>query len=205
VAQALKRRPETDRRSQIVRIARPIFLSEGFAATSMSAIAAEVGGSKGTLYNYFASKEDLFIAVAESTCEEFVSLVYDAPLEGKDIRTVLTGLGRRVLKYGLSDELIAAYRLITAEAVRFPEVGRILDENGLKKGAAGLAAYLSGAMAKGALRRADPAVAAQQFFELCNAGLFHRRVWNVIPAPSDAAIARHVDTATDTFLRAYAT
>jgi AcrR family transcriptional regulator len=53
------------RRQAIMQIARDIFLEEGYAAASMSAIAARLGGSKGTLYNYFASKEELFKAVIQ--------------------------------------------------------------------------------------------------------------------------------------------
>ena len=51
------------RRETILEIARDMFFTEGYAAVSMSAIAARLGGSKGTLYNYFASKEELFSAV----------------------------------------------------------------------------------------------------------------------------------------------
>ena len=41
------------RRQAIMDVAREVFMAEGFAEASMSAIAAQVGGSKGTLYNYF--------------------------------------------------------------------------------------------------------------------------------------------------------
>ena len=44
------------RRQAILDIARESFVTDGFAATSMSAIAVRLGGSKGTLYNYFRSK-----------------------------------------------------------------------------------------------------------------------------------------------------
>ena len=49
-------------RSEILQIAGDMFLDVGFAGTSMSAIAARLGGSKGTLYNYFESKEELLEA-----------------------------------------------------------------------------------------------------------------------------------------------
>ena len=39
-----------DRRSEILDVAGEIFLDQGYAAASMSAIAARLGGSKGTLY-----------------------------------------------------------------------------------------------------------------------------------------------------------
>ena len=48
------------RREAILEVAREVFTEEGYAAASMSTIAARLGGSKGTLYNYFKSKEELF-------------------------------------------------------------------------------------------------------------------------------------------------
>ena len=53
------------KRRQILDIARDVFLRDGFSGTSMSEISAKVGGSKGTLYAYFASKNELFQAVLE--------------------------------------------------------------------------------------------------------------------------------------------
>ena len=50
------------RRELILDVAQDVFLEEGFAAASMSTIAARLGGSKGTLYNYFRSKDELFAA-----------------------------------------------------------------------------------------------------------------------------------------------
>ena len=49
-----------DRRDAILNVAHACFVAEGYGATSMSTIAAQLGGSKGTLYNYFKSKDELF-------------------------------------------------------------------------------------------------------------------------------------------------
>ena len=49
--------------------ARKAFLRDGYGQTSMSSIAADVGGSKTTLWNYFPSKEDLFAAVVDDQVE----------------------------------------------------------------------------------------------------------------------------------------
>ena len=51
------------KRRQITDAARALFLSQGFARTSMDAVTAEAGVSKQTLYAYFASKDELLIAV----------------------------------------------------------------------------------------------------------------------------------------------
>ena len=72
-----KTRPKKDeRRANIMAIAREAFLHDGYAATSMSQIAAKVGGSKATLYNYFASKKDLFFAIIDSESSQVLGHLF---------------------------------------------------------------------------------------------------------------------------------
>ena len=51
------------KRRQIVEGARQVFLSAGFDGASMNDIARTAGVSKGTLYAYFSSKDELFEAI----------------------------------------------------------------------------------------------------------------------------------------------
>jgi AcrR family transcriptional regulator len=54
-----------ERRSQIIESAIKVFAREGFAKTRMDDVAAEAGLSKGLLYWYFKSKEEIIIAIAD--------------------------------------------------------------------------------------------------------------------------------------------
>jgi AcrR family transcriptional regulator len=54
-----------ERRNQIITAAAKVFARRGFSGTLMADIAAKAGIGKGTLYEYFNSKEDLFFAVFE--------------------------------------------------------------------------------------------------------------------------------------------
>ena len=56
---------DSAKRRQIIEGARTVFLAQGFDAASMNDIARAAGVSKGTLYVYFKSKEDLFEAIVE--------------------------------------------------------------------------------------------------------------------------------------------
>src|SRR5690606_32383907 len=53
------------KRRQILEGAQNVFLRMGFDAASMNDITREAGVSKGTIYVYFNSKEDLFVALCE--------------------------------------------------------------------------------------------------------------------------------------------
>jgi len=54
-----------ERISQIVTAAEDVFTRKGFNEARMDDIAEETGLSKGTLYNYFKSKDDLIIAILD--------------------------------------------------------------------------------------------------------------------------------------------
>src|SRR5260221_4043992 len=113
-----------ERRAAILDIAMNEFLAAGYAATSMSSIAARIGGSKATLYNYFSSKEELFEACVTARCEQLQAIIYEVEAEGGDFRASLQRVGERFLALILSDDAIATFRLVVAEAGRFPELGR---------------------------------------------------------------------------------
>src|SRR5271156_5696122 len=106
------------RREAILGVASEVFSAEGYAAASMSHIATRLGGSKGTLYNYFRSKEELFRAHIQERCTCHALAIVGAPLSGPNPLEVLVGLAERVLSYILSDEAIAFYSVVVSEAQR---------------------------------------------------------------------------------------
>ena len=190
-----------DRRDIILSIARQVFMEEGYAAASMSTIAARLGGSKGTLYNYFRSKAELFVAVIQNQCELSHAELFEIP--DSDLRTYLTQLAGRVARLLLSDEIIAMHRIVVAEATRFPEIGEALYEAGPKRGKQRMMAYLQQAIDDGRLKPCDPGHAADQAMELILAGLYRRRLWNVGPPPTEEEIDANVTAAMDVFMTVY--
>jgi len=62
------RSSEGPKRRQIIDGACRVFLERGFDAASMGEIAREAAVSKGTLYVYFKSKEELFAAIVAGQC-----------------------------------------------------------------------------------------------------------------------------------------
>ena len=192
-----------DRRAAILEIARAAFLQDGYSGTSMSQIALRVGGSKATLYNYFPSKKDLFVALADDETTRIFAPLFDVSEMQGDIRTVLEKFIRRFLALLLSDDLIAFYRLVVAESARFPEIGQTAFELGVKRGLDRMAAYFTEAVGRGELRQANMLVATEQFLDLC-AGLMHRkRLWGITTAPSRKDIEVQAERALTTFLAAY--
>lgn len=58
------------KKARIIKAASQVFAEKGFSGTVMADIAVQAGIGKGTLYEYFESKEDLFFAVFEWFTQE---------------------------------------------------------------------------------------------------------------------------------------
>ncbi len=195
-------KPQRDhKREAILSIALQVFMEEGYAAASMSNIAARLGGSKGTLYNYFRSKAELFVAVIQNQCDLHQQQMYDVP--DQDLRAYLFQLAGRFARLMMSEEVMTIHRIVVAEATRFPEIGAALYEAGPKRGKARLVAYMKRAMEEGRMKQADPERAAEQCMELALAGMYRRRLWNVGPSPTDEQIDATIEAGVDTFMAAY--
>jgi AcrR family transcriptional regulator len=79
-------------RTALVDAAERLFIAQGFHATSLDAVAAEAGYTKGAVYSNFASKEDLFFTVYERRLEarvaEVEALLEAAPLARDAIEAI---------------------------------------------------------------------------------------------------------------------
>jgi len=192
------------REAIILDVARDCFLAEGYAATSMSTIAARLGGSKGTLYNYFKNKEDLFAAMMQRECGELQAMLFDSIPEAAEGEARLVHLARAFLERLMSPTKMAIHRLVIGEGGRFPEIGRIFYESGPSVVLDRIAGYLQQLMDEGRLRRADPLMAAQQFKDLAISGVYWPAMWGAVGELTEQEIEEQVARAVDTFLRAYA-
>ena len=117
------------KRRQIIDGASRVFLAQGFDAASMGAIAREAGVSKGTLYVYFKSKEELFEAIVEEQrrqqAEEIFTFDGEAAIE-VELRRVGLGLARFLCRPGG----VSPLRTVIAIADRMPEVGAKFYQSG---------------------------------------------------------------------------
>ncbi|THD62231.1 TetR/AcrR family transcriptional regulator [Phenylobacterium sp.] len=190
------------RRELILDVAQEVFLEEGFAAASMSTIAAKLGGSKGTLYNYFKSKDDLFNAYVERRCL-WQDEIFASPMGDETPEQTLRRIARAYLTRVLTDFNLRNFRLISAESERSPEIGRTFYEAGPRKGAERVAELLEGMAEDGQLDLDDPLDAAHQFLGLAQNRYFKARLCNAIPELTEKQIEDEARLAARTFMRAF--
>jgi TetR/AcrR family transcriptional regulator, mexJK operon transcriptional repressor len=195
---------KTKRRAAIVQLATRSFLENGYEATTMSAIAKEMGGSKGTLWSYFNSKEELLAAVIDTAAAAFQSFMATVLNAEQDIRVVLTRFCETFLERISRPEAIAFQRLVVGQVDRFPEIGRVFYDHAPAINHATLAQFFSGQMERGVIRADDPGDAARMLLDLCTAG-YHDRVLYGIEAQNTAVERREAARVVKQFLRCYGT
>lgn len=82
-------RQGSERRGELLEAARTVFARQGFGATSVTDITDEAGVSRATFYVYFASKREVFAALAEQVRDTFLAAQSIDGLEHDDVATVL--------------------------------------------------------------------------------------------------------------------
>ena len=190
------------RRQAILATAAEAFHERGFEATSMSEVAARLGGSKATLYNYFASKESLFITVMLEKARAHVTPVIEAFSSSSEIGSAVRRFALDYLHLVLKPEILATKRMCIAEADRCG-FGKQLYEEAIKPAWAAIAQRLQAAMDEGTLYRADPWTAAMHLKGLCESGLLDQCLNGNRSVPTEAEVTQAAQAGAAAFLRAY--
>jgi TetR/AcrR family transcriptional regulator, mexJK operon transcriptional repressor len=123
---------------RILDVATDLFLTEGYGATTIEAVAARAGISKRTFYHRFEHKAALFAAVVHRIIEQLRPPPGVPLLEGTTLHDVLRRFAGLILRGALTRRAIALYRLVTGESARFPNLLRAVYQEGWSQQAAAL-------------------------------------------------------------------
>ncbi len=160
-----RRRRKDARPAELVEAAIDLFVERGYAATRLDDVAARAGVSKGTLYLYFSSKEDLFKAVIREG-------IVPALEHGESVVSGFEGSTAELLRWIIHGwwQLIGATRfggipkLMISEARNFPEVANFYHEAVIVRGRNLLGQVLKRGIETGEFRDLDVAVAVDVMF-----------------------------------------
>ena len=126
---------------QIISGAERAFLDNGYELTSMDAVAKQAGVARGSVYNHFSSKEELFLAVMRRGTAEFVerSLRHDA--DSKPPLERLRSVAVHFLRAATETVSVEMYRTVVTQAERFPQLSALFYMEGLQPIEANFAPY----------------------------------------------------------------
>lgn len=194
------------KRDQILDGAKKVFAISGFDGASMNDITRAAGVSKGTIYVYFQSKEELFAALIQREREHVFNHVQSVLQEDKPLEEVLVNFGMAFARHMTSQNTIKGMRMVLGVIDNMPEVARAFLSCGPTKGAHLLKDYLVAHVESGELKIDDTLLAARQLADLCICGQFRPALFGEYSEPRDEAeVAVTVRSAVNMFMKAYAT
>jgi len=192
------------KRQAILEVAAQVFREAGFERASMSEICTRVGGSKATIYNYFASKDELFTEVMlQSTETEFDAVHRSFTGSAGDTGQVLRDFGEKFLAFIYSPQVLANRHMAIAQS-RHSKIGQLIYERGVLRSQQLIAQFLKDAMKTGKLRRADPKVAAHHLVSLLESELLDRFLFHLPGEITKSEIKGSVSRAVEVFMAGYA-
>lgn len=159
------RRRKDARPGELIAAALDLFVERGFAATRLEDVARRAGVSKGTVYLYFPSKEDLFKQVILTgivpVIEAGALLLEQHQGRSVDLlRALLHGWWERI---GATN-LAGIPKLMISEAGNFPELARFYYENVIQRGRGIVREILRRGAERGEFRRVDAEMSVDAVF-----------------------------------------
>jgi AcrR family transcriptional regulator len=190
------------RRRAFLDAAMDLFVTVGYAATSLHDVVSRSGGSLATLYDIFGNKAGLFRELVEEKCNAASGMFDDAAVANMPPQEALTRLAYRLYALITSPEARTGLRLILSEGGQ--ELAETFFRAGPDTGKARVAKYLAEQARRGVLDIEDPALAAQQFCGLICAGQEIRIAAGLPPVIEPERVGDHIRTAVRTFIRGHA-
>jgi len=190
------------RRQAIMDVAETLFHEKGFEQTSMDQIKTLVGMSKATLYNYFESKEELFLDVMHRFARDIMMRLYEELDPAADIVVTLQRFGEELLEFLCQPKIIAAQRVAFAESGR-AKVGKDFYEYGPLQVRLQIAKYMQACMQLNKLRQDDPELTALYLLSLLQAEMQFPLLLEAVPVEQLPPVPVAVNRALAVFMRAY--
>jgi AcrR family transcriptional regulator len=195
-AQRWKRRKEA-RPQEILEAALAVFAEKGLSAARMDDIAARAGVTKGTIYLYFPSKNDVFKSLLSTHISERLKTV-GAMVDGFDGPTpqLLANVIRFAGSVLVNSENVVLPKIVIAEITKFPQLLRFYREEVIERGLGLWEAILKRGIARGEFRP----MPLEHVARLCVAPLLLAAIWRTTFAELDKApydtnglIETHID------------
>ena len=192
------RRRKEQRPSDIVAAALAVFAEKGFAGARIEEIARRAGLSKGAVYLYFPTKEDMFRAVVQTTVLPNIAAIEQAVLAmempfADRLRMILPRFATLVGAVPLG----AVAKMVIGESRNFPELAKVWHDNVVSKGIGLLTRLIAEAQAKGEVRPGDPRTHAFSIMGPMIIGIVWHETFTPVggdPIDLPAVARQHVET-----------
>ncbi len=189
------RRRKEDRPAEITAAAMDEFAEHGYDATPVEAVARRAGVSKGLLYLYFKTKEELFKAVVRSFISPRVNALRSAIIDSDiGVEEFLRGPFRDFAAALPTSKARHLLRLMIAEGHKHPDLTRWYWENVVSEGLQAITVLIERGVARGELQPS----ALDRFPHLLISPVVFSVIWTLVmqkhsKLDTTAMIEAHID------------
>lgn len=177
---AISDEDKATRRAVILDAALNCFYLQGFKASKMDDIAKQAGVSKGTLYLYFQSKEDIFQAVIDTVALEkmnAISQLFNSPLSLADTLGALFQFAEKMIRHSNLPKVI---KVLISDAFAFPTITQHYQRNIIEPLLTHLTERLTRAADEGEISIVTPELTAR----LVVAPILLSMIWKIVFEPN---------------------
>ncbi len=194
MAEPRYRRRKEDRPREITQAAFEAFAEKGYAATRVEEVAKRAGVSKGLMYLYFRTKEELFKSVIRSMVVErvdvLIGLVEQSDLSSEEF---LRGPMLEFMQRVPGSPIAIVIRLLLAEGARHPDLVDFYFENVVERGLSAITAFIERGIERGEFRRTAVADVPQLVLAPMMLSMIWRLLFTTRSLDTDKLIATQVD------------
>jgi AcrR family transcriptional regulator len=137
------------------------FIAKGFDAARIEDIARRAGLSKGAVYLYFSSKEELLRALIVRAAEPVVARVSALAQTGDNPKQTLIAIGHTISMAMVDARIVAIPHLVISIANRFPDLRDFYREKVAGKAKSAVETLIRRGISRGQFRDVDPSAAAR--------------------------------------------
>jgi len=190
-------RRKEDRPQEITQAALEAFTEKGYAATRVEEVAKRAGVSKGLLYLYFKTKEELFKAVVKSVVirriDQLIGNIETTELSSEDfIRGPLLSFMKRIP----GSPVAIVIRLLISEGPRHPDLVDYYYDNVVAKGLAAITGFVERGVEQGEFRKSVITELPQLFL----APVMLSIIWNIVFKTRELDTDKLIETQIDMLL-----
>lgn len=196
-----RRGTEAARNDSLIAAATRVFLRDGYGSASIDKVAREAGISTRTIYERFRNKADLLVSVISRLVERDMATVFaTAELDRLALRQALLTIGETITGRACDPEAAALFRIVAAEAQRFPALAQKMRASTKTRVVNAIATYFRGQIQKGNLSLADPERCAALFMQMVCAEVQECLLFGSPEEISKLDFPVHLNQAVDIFL-----
>ncbi|MBH2810225.1 TetR/AcrR family transcriptional regulator [Serratia liquefaciens] len=177
--------PEGELRAAAVEATLALLLTQGYAATTVDAVAKRAGMAKKTLYRFAENRDALVTQAIASWTDAFAPVFEQDAQRATELPTLLSQGLQAIARQVLSEQAVGMFRLLQSEFPGREDLLAAYQRNGIERGRTIVADWLQRQQRRGWLRELDCVQTSDLLLAMVIAEPLRQMALGLLPPGSD--------------------